>query len=84
MTKNEEERAKRRLDAMARGEQNIRERLYGLRGEIDIIARLLDRAVMIKHPRIMSGTGLTAHGSLTALRLPRGVVDLVAARKERG
>jgi hypothetical protein len=80
--KRNEDRAKRRLDAMARGEENIRERLHSLRGELDLIARLLDRAVMTKHPRIVAG-GLMAHGSFTALKLPRGVVDLVAVRQRR-
>jgi hypothetical protein len=84
MKKSEEEKAKRRLDAMARGEENIRERLHGLRGELDLIARLLDRVAMTKHPRIMADAGPMAHGSFTALGLPRGITDLAAFRQRRG
>jgi hypothetical protein len=84
MNKTEEEKAKRRLDAMARGEENIRERLHSLRGEFDIIAKLFDRALLTRHPRIRAGAGMSAHGGLTPLSLPRGVIDLVALRKDRG
>ena len=79
MTKKEEDRAKRRLD-----EQNIHERLHSLRGEFDLISKMLDRVAMAKRPRILSGAGLSAHAGLTPLKLPRGVIDLVAARKDRG
>ena len=78
MTKKEQDRAKRRVV-----EQNIHARLHSLRTEFDLISKMLDRAVMAKHPRILSGAGLSASG-LTPLRLPRGVVDLVAARQRRG
>ena len=79
MTKKEQDRAKRRVV-----EQNIHARLHSLRTEFDLISKMLDRAVMTKHPRILSGAGLSTHGGLSPLRLPRGVVDLVAARKDRG
>jgi hypothetical protein len=69
----------RRVDALARSEQNIHERLHSLRGEIDIIAKLFDRALMTRHPRIRAG--MNAHGGLTPLR---GVIDLVSVRKDRG
>ena len=76
MTKKEEDRAKRRLD-----EQNIHERLHSLRGEFDLISKMLDRVTMAKRPRITAGAEISAHGGLTPLR---GVIDLVAARKDRG
>jgi len=79
MTKKEEDRAKRRLD-----EQNIHERLHSLRGEFDLISKMLDRVAMAKRPRILSSAGLTANSGLTPLRLPHNIVDLVAHRKDRG
>jgi hypothetical protein len=85
MTKNEEARAKRRLDALAKSEVNIHERLHSLRGEFDLISKMLDRVAMAKRPRILSGgAGMSAHAGLVPLKLPRGVIDLVAHRKDRG
>jgi hypothetical protein len=51
-----------------------------LRGEFDLIAKLFDRALLTRHPRIRAGAGLSA-GGLTPLR---GVIDLASIRKHRG
>jgi hypothetical protein len=83
MKKSDEEKAKRRLDAMARGEENIRERLHNLRGEFDLISKMLDRVTMAKRPRILSSAGLTASSGLTPLRLPHNIADLAAFRQRR-
>jgi hypothetical protein len=61
MKKNDEARARRRIDDLARSEQNIHERLVGLRSEFDLISKLLDRLTLTRHPRITAG-GLTAGG----------------------
>jgi hypothetical protein len=83
MKKTDEARA-RRIDALAKSESNIHERLHSLRGEFDLISKMLDRVAMTKRPRILSSAGLSANAGLTPLRLPRGVIDLVAHRKDRG
>ena len=81
MSKRDDHKARaRRVDALARSEQNIHERLLSMRTELDLIAKLFDRALMTRHPRIRAGAGMSA-GGLTPLR---GVIDLVAVRKHRG
>ena len=70
----------RRLDALAKSESNIHERLLAMRSELEVIAKMIDRTTMTRHSRFAAG-GIS-HG-LTPLRLPRGIADLAAFRQRR-
>ena len=47
----------RKLEALAAGERNIRERLFEMRGEIDAIAHAIDRLALPRRPRIQADLG---------------------------
>jgi hypothetical protein len=67
MSKSDEAR-KRKLAALAQGESNVRERLLTLRGELDVLARGIDRLVMpARRPRLIAGNilDLALTGNLT-------------------
>jgi hypothetical protein len=48
----------RRVAQLARGEQNIRERLVSLRDEVDLLGAMLNRITLPRQPRLHAGTGL--------------------------
>jgi hypothetical protein len=82
MSKDKDHKARaRHLDDMAKSESNIHERLLAMRSELEVIVAMIDRTTMTRHSRFAAG-GISR--GLSPLRLPRGVVDLVAARKDRG
>ena len=54
MTKRDDKARERRLDAMAKSEANIHERLISMRSELDVIARLIDRATLARPPRLLA------------------------------
>jgi hypothetical protein len=57
MTKREDQVRARRLHALAVGEQNVLERLAGIRAELDVLTRSLDRLVVTSRPRLHAGGG---------------------------
>jgi hypothetical protein len=73
--RNDHKSRARRLDALAKSEANIHERLIGLRTEFDLISKMLDRVTLTQHPRITVG-GLSASHGLTN--------NLLAFRPRRG
>jgi hypothetical protein len=78
MTKRDDQARQRRLDALAKSESNIQERLLAMRSELDVIARLIDRATLSKPPRMLA-SGLSAHVGAS-----RGLTNLIAFRARRG
>jgi hypothetical protein len=46
MSKREDKRREQRLERLAQGETNVRERLLELRGDLDTLTRVLDRMTL--------------------------------------
>jgi len=66
----------RKLDALAKGETAIHERLLSIRGELDLIGRAIDRLTLPRRPRIhaeaSAEAGLHLLDNLLAFPRPRG------------
>jgi hypothetical protein len=77
MNKDDHKARARRLDALAKSEANIHERLISMRSELDVIAHLIDRATLSR-PRMLA-SGLSAHVGPS-----RGLTNLIAFRARKG
>jgi hypothetical protein len=78
MSKRDDKARERRRDALARSENNITERLLAMRSELDVLARIIDRATLARPPRMLA-SGLSAHASPS-----RGLTNLIAFRARKG
>jgi hypothetical protein len=74
MSKNTHKSLTRRLDALASSEARIHERLLGLRGEVDLIAAVLDRVTLPpRRPRLRAGDAAALLSNLVRFK-PRGTL----------